>query len=199
MYYLALEVLKRDIPLLTQYFIVIRMTADPSQGSDIERIQRAQVILEEAKAQPQQVLNLRQAYLEWLEVMRTPNIEELAPEPDPDARDPMQDLMMAQQAAEMEMRKQDQALRSQEVELKRMKLAQEAAKEMTAMGLQADKQEAEITNLYSQALERLVNSGIASGREALEAAQNIENTFIEGDKVGRQTQTIDSSAVERIT
>jgi hypothetical protein len=160
----------------------IRIVADPSQGSDIERIQRTQAVLEEAKTQPQQIINLRQAYLDWLKSMNAPNIEELAPEPDPNARDPMQDLMMAQQAAEMEMRKEDQNLRREETQLKKQKIAMEAAKEMTKLGLQADKQEAEITNLYTQSLERLVKAGIASGQNAMEAAQRIEDTFIEGDK-----------------
>jgi len=170
----------------------IRMAADPSQGSDVERVQRAQAIFDMARTQPQQVLNYREAQLDVLSAMKTPNIDKLAPEPDPNQRDPMQDLLMAQQAAEMEMRKEDQMLRSQEVELKRMKLAKEAAKEMTEIGLKADKQEAEITNLYSQALERIVNAGIASGQEALEAAQTIEDTFIDGEGVidGRQTQEI---------
>ena len=170
----------------------IRMTADPSQGSDIERVQRAQAVFDMAKTQPQQVLNYRQAQLEVLEAMKTPNIEELAPEPDPNARDPMQDLMMAQQAAEMEMRKEDQNLRREETQLKKQKAAMEAAREMTKLGLQADKQEAEITNLYTQSLERIVKAGIASGQEALEAAQLIEDTFIEGDTSGRQAQEIDT-------
>ncbi|MCK4823682.1 hypothetical protein KA005_48465, partial [bacterium] len=173
----------------------IRMASDPSQGSDVERVQRAQAIFDMAKTQPQQVLNYRQAQIDVLDAMKTPNIEELAPEPDPNARDPMQDLMIAQQAAEMEMRKEDQALRREETLLKKQKMALEAAREMGKLGLQADKQEAEITNLYTQSLERLVKSGIASGQEALEAVKNIEDTFIEGDDIGRQTQTIDPSAV----
>jgi hypothetical protein len=166
----------------------IRMTADPTQGSDVERAQRAQAVHELAANQPQQVINYRQSVLDLLEVMKTPNIEELAPEPDPNAVDPMQQLMMAQQAAEMEMRKEDQMLRGQEVQLKKQKIALEAAKEMSKLGLQADKQEAEITNLYTQSLERLVKAGIASGQEALEVAQQIEDKFIEGGEGGRQTQ-----------
>lgn len=183
----------------------IRMTADPSQGSDIERVQRTQAVLNEAKTQPQQIINLRQAYIEWLESMKTPNIEELAPEPDPNARDPMQDLMMAQQAAEMEMRKEDQQLRREETQLKKQKMAMEAAKEMTKLGLQADKQEAEITNLYTQSLERLVKSGIASGQEALDMAQQIEDRFIDSEggineqqpitEPSRQIQTDNTSPV----
>jgi hypothetical protein len=173
----------------------IRMASDPSQGSDVERVQRAQAIFDMAVSQPQQVLNYREAQIDVLKAMKTPNIEELAPEPDPNQRDPMQDLMMAQQAAEMEMRKEDQDLRREETMLKRQKLAMEAAREMGNLGLKADKQEAEITDLYTKSLERIWKAGIAAGQEAIDMVENIEDTFIEGDDLGRQTQTIDSSAV----
>lgn len=172
----------------------VRVVADPSQGSDIERIQRTQAILDEAKTQPQQILNLRQAYIEWLESMNTPNIEELAPEPDPNARDPMKDLMMAQQAMDAEFRQRDQQLREGELRVKQAKAAKEAAKAMSDLGLQADKTEAEITKIYTDAYVNLYNIGI-SGAQAKSAVKNIENTFIEGDISGRQTQEIDSSAV----
>jgi len=78
----------------------IALAADPAQGSDIERVQRAQAVLEEAKTQPSQVINLRLAYIDWLEAMKTPNIEELAPEPDPNAQDPQQQMMIAQMQME---------------------------------------------------------------------------------------------------
>ena len=163
----------------------IRMVADPSQGSDIERAQRAQAVYMMANEQKQQVINYRESVIDLLEAMKTPNIEDLAPEPDPNAVDPMQQLFFAQQAAEMEMRKEDQALRAQEIMLKKQKIALDAAKEMSALGLEADKQEAEITKIYSETLKNLVDAGIASGRQALEAAENIEERFI-GDKSGRQ-------------
>ncbi len=162
----------------------IRMTADPSQGSDVERVQRAEAVYQMALNQPQQVINFRLAVVGLLESMKTPNIEELAPEPDPNAQDPMQQLMAAQQMAEMEMRKEDQTLRGQEVELKKQKIALEAAKEMSRLGLQADKQEAEITHLYTQSLERLVKAGIASGPNAMDFAKQIEEKFID-DKEGQ--------------
>ena len=164
----------------------VRMTANPSQGSDIERVQRSQAIYDMAKSQPQQVLNYREAQLDVLEAMKTPNIEKLAPEPDPNAVDPMQQLMVAQQAAEMEMRKEDQELRGQEVQLKKQKLALDAAREMSKLGLQADKQEAEIAHLYAQSLEKIVKAGIATGDNAINVVEQIEDRFIEGDASGRQ-------------
>ena len=158
------------------------LVSDPSQGSDIERVQRAQVILEEAKQQPQQIINLRLAYLEWLKAMKTPNIEELAPEPDPNAVDPQQQLMIAQMQMETELKKTDQDLRKSAQVLQQQKMAMEAAKSMSELGLKADEQEAKITKMYSETLKNLVDAGIASGENAVNAAQQIEDRFIDNDE-----------------
>lgn len=172
----------------------VRMAADPSQGSDIERIQRAQVTLDLATNQPQQVINYREAVIQLLEVMNTPDIETLAPEPDPNAVDPMQQLMMAQQAAEMELRKEDQMLRAQEIALKKQKVALDAAKEMSKLGLEADKQEAEIANLYAKSLESLVKAGLASGEDAVNMIERIEQQFIGAQSGGRTSVQTDNTS-----
>jgi len=165
----------------------IRMVADPSQGSDIERVQRAQVVFEMAKdpQQPGQVLNYRKAVIDVLKAMKTTGIEELAPEPDPNAKDPMQEMILAQQMAAMEMQKRDQDLRAQEIQFKGMKLqleqqrsAMQAAREMSELGLSADKQEAEITRLYTQSLKDLVDMGMAY-EQAVQSAAQIEDQFID--------------------
>ena len=168
----------------------IKLVADPSHGSDIERIQRAEAILQEAKIQPSQVLNLRAAYIEWLEALRASNIEELAPEPDPNAQDPNQQLMIAQMQMEAELKQRDQQLRESQQLLQKQKLAMQAAKEMGELGLASDEQEAKITKMYAETLKLLVEAGIASGEQAMEAAQAIEDKFIgaEGGEDGRQIQ-----------
>lgn len=174
----------------------IRMVADPSQGSDIERVNRAQVIYEMAKDpnQPGQVLDYRQAVLGVLEAMKTPNPEELAPEPDPNARNPaaeMQQAVIAQQMAAMEMQKRDQDLRQQETKLKELRLmldqqkaAMDSAKEMAKLGLDADMQEAKIAKEYAQTLEIIVKMGMDAGRNAMPLVNEIEGTFI--DNAGQQ-------------
>lgn len=167
----------------------MRMNADPSQGSDFERIQRAQTIYDMAYSEGQQDMNRREATVNLLEVMGEPNIDKIAPEPDPNAKDPMQEMMLAQQMAEMEMRKADQDLRREEITLKTQKMALEAARDMSKLGLEADKQEAEITNLYTQSLERIVNAGIATGQQAAGMLKSIEDQFIEGDVNGRVPQS----------
>ncbi len=160
----------------------IRLEADPSQGSDAERSARAAAILQESKEDEGGIINKRQAVLDWLKTMKTPNIDELAPEPDPNAVDPTQQLILAQQAAEMEITKEDQNLRAGELEIKRQKMALDAAREMTKLGLDADKAEAEITNLYTQSLERLVNMGLSKDRQAFDMLKAIEDQFIDAQE-----------------
>jgi len=162
----------------------IRMAADPAQGSDIERVQRAEAVLQQAKEQPQQILNLRTAYVDWLEAMDVPNIEELAPEPDPSAVDPQQQLMAAQMQMEAELKKKDQELRQNAQRLQEQKLAMQAAKEMSELGLAADEQEAKITKMYAETLKTLVDAGIAGYEQAIEAAQDIEERFIDNAEGG---------------
>ncbi len=159
----------------------VRLVCDPAQGSDVERSARAQAVLEEAKTQPTPVINLRQAYIDWMEAMKVPNVEELAPEPDPNAVDPTQKLILAQQQAEMELQKKDQDLRAGELQVKKMKAALEAAREQVKLGLAADKTEAEIAKLYAEALEKVVNAGLAQGQQAVDFIEQIENKFIDAE------------------
>ena len=176
----------------------IRMTADPSQGSEIERAQRSQAIYQMAETQTEQVINKREAMLGVLETMGTPNIEKLAPEPDPNYVDPMMKMMIAEKQLEAEMRQADQKLRQGELRVKQAKAALEAAKAQAELGIEADKTEAEITKIYSDALKNLVDAGIASGERALEAAQRIEDKFIDNKgakNARRQTPTNNASPV----
>ena len=106
----------------------MRLVSDPTQGSDIERVQRAQAVYELASTQTQQVINYRQAVLDLLGAMNTPNIDELAPEPDPNAVDPMQQMFLAQQQMEAEMRNREIEVRESELAAKQQKIAMEAAK-----------------------------------------------------------------------
>ena len=156
----------------------IRLVADPQKGSDIERAARADAILQEAKTQPSQVLNLRQAYLDWLEVMQLPQeeIELLAPKPP--EQDPMQQMLLAQQQMEAEFRNREMKTREQRLQLDQMRAAIDASKEISKLGIEADKTEAEITKLYSEALKNIVDSGVAAGQDAIQTVQRIEDRFI---------------------
>jgi hypothetical protein len=174
----------------------IRLAADPAQGSDIERVQRAEAVLVRADMDQNNIINKREATINWLEAMDHPNIDEIAPEPDPNARDPQQELMFAQMAMETELKKKDQELRQSGQRLQEQKLAMQAAKDMAELGLGSDEQEAKITKMYAETLKILVEAGIASGEQAMEAAAQIEARFI-GDKGvnnGRQVPASNQSS-----
>jgi len=100
-------------------------------------------------------------------------------------------MMIAEMQMEAELKKKDQELRQNAQKLQEQKLAMQAAKEMAELGLSADEQEAKITKMYAETLKTLVEAGIASGEQAMEAAQQIEDRFIdaEGGNSGRQIQT----------
>lgn len=168
----------------------IRLAADPAQGSDIERVQRAEAVLTRADVDQANIINKREATLDWLKAMDYPNIEEIAPEPDPNAQDPQQQLMIAEMQMEAELKQKDQELRASGQRLQEQKLAMQAAKEMTELGLSSDEQEAKITKMYAETLKLLVEAGIASGDQAMEAAAQIEERFIdaEGGNNGNETQ-----------
>lgn len=159
----------------------IALVADPSKGSDIERIQRAEAVLQEAKLQPQQIINLRLAYIEWLESMKTPNIEELAPEPDPDARDPMQEIMVAQMQMEAELKQEELAIRKQKITTEMHALAMKAAAQAQELEFESAKKEREVYEVESQ-----VAINIAKERLTIAEAeaQEIENDMIRSGLMG---------------
>lgn len=161
----------------------VRLAADPSHGSDIERSARAEANLQLAMAQTGagiQVMDIRQATIDLLEATKTQNIEELVPEPQEGPTPEMQ-AMIAQQQMEAELKQKDQELREKGQKLQEMKMAHEAAQTMAELGLKEDEQQAKITGMYAKALKDLVDAGIASGERALEVAQRIEDQFIDSE------------------
>jgi len=159
----------------------VAIAGNPTQGSTIERVARAESNLQLAMAQAGagiQVMNIREATLDLLKATRTENIDKLAPEADPNAPPSKQEqLILAEKAHEAELKQTDQALRAQGQKLQQQKMAMEAAKEMTAMGLNADKQEAEITKLYMESLQLAVEMGL----NGMDAIKLVESTFIRSE------------------
>ena len=150
---------------------------DPSQGSDIERQQRAQIILEEAKTQQAQVLNVREAYLDWLKAMKAPDIERLAPEPSGEP-DPMEQVMMANLQREADLAERDMQLREAKQDLDRTSAMLKAMKEGGEMALKLDLTEAQITKAYADAMFKLWEMGMA-GDNPVKTVQDIEGALID--------------------
>lgn len=155
----------------------VRLAVDPSQGSDIERQQRADVVLQEAKTQPQPILNLRQAYLNWLDALNIPDAEILAPEPSGEP-DPMQKLMMANMAREAELGEREMNLRETRLQMDQAKETLKAMREGAEYGLSFDKTEAEIVAKYAEAFLKLWEMGMA-GDDPVQTVLDIEDALID--------------------
>jgi chaperonin GroES len=160
----------------------IRLVADPRRGSDVERMARANSTLELGMAQSaagQQIMSLREATIDMLEASGHEDIERLVPEPQQGPSPEMQ-MMIAEKQMEAELKQRDQALRENAQRIQEQKLAMQAAKEMTSLGLEADKMEADITNKYMESLKIAYELGM-NGPEAVQA---VEDKFINNSEGG---------------
>lgn len=183
----------------------VKLVADPSQGSDVERVGKAQTVYSMAMEQAtgaaagvKPVIDLRTASIGLLKAQGVPeeDIKTLAPMPDPNAPPPKEmQLMLAQQAMEAEMRQKELQLKEEEVAIKKQKLqmeatgqqleklrqAREAAKALTELGLKADLDEATITEKYANALKGLVKDAGLTFEQAKREVTNLESQFINHD------------------
>lgn len=177
----------------------VKLVADPSQGSDIERIGKAEEAYQMAKSQAdagQNVMNLRGATIMKLKAQgyKDEDIKMLAPEPDPNASPPKEmQLILAQQAfeaqlkeralkiqeAELSIKEQEVAQKAEKNRLDGLKQAREAALELSRLGLQADTDEAKVTEIYANALAKLVKDAGLSYTEAKREVTNLESEFID--------------------
>ena len=155
----------------------IRLATDPSQGSDIERQQRADLVLQEAKTQPQQILNLREAYMNWLEALNVADIEGLAPPPSNEP-DPMQKMMLANMQREAELAQKEMDIREARLNLDQQKETLDAFREAAEYGLKFDQAEADIMAKYAAAFKTLWEIGMA-GDDPVRTVQDIEKRLID--------------------
>ncbi len=163
----------------------VRPAIDPSQGSDIERMQRANLILQEMKEDQRGILNPREVYLDWLETLRVEDLERLAPEPSGEPT-PMEKMMLANQQRMANLEERDMKLKEREAQQKEARLQMEAAdnlrkamREGAEIEMSADEAEARIAKLYAEAFAKLWEIGMA-GDDPVATVQNMESRLIEG-------------------
>ena len=158
----------------------IRLAVDPSQGTDIERMNRAQLILQEAKDQLQlgvQQLNMRQVVLDWLDAMKAPNVDQLAPEPSGEPS-PQEQMIMANMQRQAELEERDMRLKEAKQDMERAEMMLKGHREAVSMGLDLDRTEAEIVEIYSRAMKALWETGMA-GDDPIGKVQTIESRLID--------------------
>jgi chaperonin GroES len=180
----------------------IRLVADPSQGSDLERIARAETVLQNAKSEQTPVTDIRQATKDYYEILGVADVDALVPEPT--GPDPMQALMEEQMKMdqaekamnaefknrEQQLRERDQELKEADQKLKGLKQQLEAFKDMESLGIETDVKEADIVLKYSQAFKNLseINAGSAAAQ-----ARAIEQSFINNPEGGESNGARDAA------
>jgi hypothetical protein len=182
----------------------IVMVADPSQGSDVERVGKAQTVVDQARADAERgvpsPINLREAELRLFDALGVENVEELLPEPDPGPT-PQEQMLMEAQAKEIEFREREMSIKESKAaldelkfEMERLEVARDSALELSRLGLEADRDEAEITRTYAEALAKLVKDAGLTYEQALGQVSKIESDYIEGDVNGRQIPALNGGS-----
>ena len=173
----------------------ITPTLNPSEGSDYERMARAQMTLETANQSPQ-MHNMYEAYRRYYEASGVVNVDSILPPPDPNAVDPMQQLQMQYMAMEAEFRNRDMAVKEQKLAIEQMKAVSEMRAQMVKLQSEIETASAERVKTLTEAIENLakvadfeeqkalrtisfMTQGAADGRE-LSATQPGRDTSMAG-------------------
>lgn len=183
----------------------IDLVADPSQGSDIEQVGKAQQVVDEGRKDMEltgrTAIDMRKAELRLFRALRIDDPEELLPEPEPRpteeekkaaAREAMQ---LEFQDRELVVKEDGLKIKQFEQEAKKLKQAHDSAIELSKLGLQADIDESVITKNYAEALAKLVEKAGLSYSQAKSEVGQIESDYIdaEGGTNGRQVPTFNGS------
>ena len=158
--------------------IDISTTADPSQGMVQERQARSKMIYEEAKVTPN-IIDQRKAALGWLTSLGMTDEEavELAPEPDPNAVDPQEELQKAYLEIEQVNAKAGMARGQAQMATAKVK---EMEARMKAFELAFDTllTEAKVENLGADSYKKLNEAGaIIEEANLSKASEEVDETF----------------------
>jgi len=168
----------------------IKLVADPSQGSDLERIARAETVLQNAKSEVTPVTDIRRATKDYYMILGVADVDALVPEPT--GPDPMQAMLEQQmkidqaekamnaefRQREQVLREKDQGLKEADQKLKGLKQQLEAFKDMQSLGIETDIKEADIVLKYSQAFKNLSDIGDKNPAGTVSA---IEDRYIDAE------------------
>lgn len=171
----------------------IDLVADPEQGSDIERVGKAQTTVDiasqELATSGRTSINTREANLRLLRALGVPDVDELVPEPPPPGSTPAEKQAAAREAAQLEFMDREMQIKERKadtdelkVELERLKMARDSALELSKLGLKADEDEASITKTYAEALSLLVDKAGLSYMQAKAEIVNIESEMIDAER-----------------
>lgn len=148
-------------------------TLSPSQGSDVERMARAEAQLQSAMQAPQ-LHNLREAYYRYYEAMGVEEIESLLPEPDPNAVDPMTQMQMQYQAMQAEFQDREMAVKEGELAIKQMKAVSEMREQVARMQAEMGQADASRIETLTKAMKNLAEIADMEEAKALRTIQSLK-------------------------
>jgi hypothetical protein len=168
----------------------IKTTADPSQGSEMERTARAEAMLEQAKQMPQ-VFNLRHAANEWAESIGA-DVEEYVPPPPSNQPDPIEAMIAQAQVGMSEAEKMKAEADIIEAQAKII----EANIKLAKMEPEIDKLESEVLKNLSEVDKNQDQSGIDAQKMVLDNLKSQRDDLrelINVAKIGSQRMAETSS------
>lgn len=170
----------------------IKPCVNPSQGSDFERMMRAQVVLEKASQAPQ-MHNMYEAYKDYYEASGVVGVESILPPPDPNAVDPMQQLQMQYMAMEAEFRNRDLSVKEQELAIKQMKAVSEMRAQMIKIQSEIETAEADRVKTLTEAMANLAKIADAEEQKALRTLSLMATGAADGGQLSANQPRRDTS------
>lgn len=159
-------------------------TANPSNGSDIERVAKAEIVIQSIPQNPQ--INQRKAWLDYYEALGIEELEQLMPEQEgPTDQEKQQAAFAAMQAefenrklqiGERELQQKERRLMLDEMEMqvKTLNMAQEAEQK-------AIKNAADVDNTMADTLKKLTETSIEKINAYMAALDRYEQNLTTGD------------------
>lgn len=170
----------------------IKPTVNPSQGSDYERMARAQMVLETAMKAPQ-MHNLYEAYKDYYEASGVAGIENILPPPDPNAVDPMQQLQQQYMAMDAEFRNREMTVKEQKLAIDQMKAVSEMRKQMMELQTESEKADADRVKTLTEAMKNLAEIADMEEAKALRTIQSLASGGVDGGQLSTNQPGRDTS------
>jgi len=165
----------------------ITPTLDPSQGSDHERIARAQLKKDTAMEAPQ-LHNMYEVYRDFYEAVGVADIDSILPPPNPNAQDPMEVMQLQYLQMEAEFRNRDMGVKEGKLAIEQMKAVSEMRAQVTKMQSELETADAQRVKTLTEAMKNLAEIADMEEQKALRTIQSLAT----GGADGRELSAVQS-------
>lgn len=173
----------------------IMPTANPAHGSDVERIAKAEAVVQSAQMNPQ--LNQRQAWMDYYEALGVENVEALMPEQE--GPSPAEQQQAAYMAMEAEFRNREMQTREQRLVLDQMKMQLDALNAAANMEQEAMMNAAKVDNTFADTLKKLSESAVGRINQYMMVLDRYEQNLKQqvGEGSGENSPRSDTAMVDQ--